>query len=167
MSSNSGGRRSMDDVLSSIRKIIGADRKDADFDDDIPMRLGDPVEGPTKPPAAGEADPISLTPNMRVDLTKLNEDRAGAAAPAMGTGEAVVMHAVEGGKDGEDAVEMDEAALEDMIRRVVREEFAARDAEAEEKMRGVVRTELMGETGQNISRNVQKMIQAEVAKIRT
>jgi hypothetical protein len=70
--------------------------------------------------------------------------------------------------DDEDGLMIDEAALEDMIRRIVREELAAeRDemADAEERMRGLVREELMGELGQNISHNVKRLVASEVERL--
>jgi hypothetical protein len=64
---------------------------------------------------------------------------------------------------------IDEAALEEMIRRIVREELDAQAPAAagpdEDEIRRVMRDELMGETGQNISRNVKKLIEAEVARL--
>ncbi|GMG83608.1 hypothetical protein LNKW23_28210 [Paralimibaculum aggregatum] len=206
MSSSGGNRKSMDDVLSSIRRIIGSEKKEGYDDmpdrdpaeDSGPMTLGAPIsEGRPQAAApespAGEPDPLSLTPNMRVDFTKLAErderTRIGGPAPqpeAMpGAAEAVPAEDAPepyslGEDDDDEAVVIDEAALEDMIRRIVREELevlreteeAARaDAEAaaaserQEEMRSVVREELMGETGKNISRNVQKLIQAEVTRL--
>ncbi len=195
MNTSGGNRKSMDDVLASIRRIIGADKKDGYDDmpepdligrDEPPLALGAPIaEGdPAKtraPEAAPSAsapdapDPLSLTPNMRVDFSKLTEEdppRPEPAAVAPPPPSAPAMPEPEPELADEEAVVIDEAALEDMIRRIVREEIAEREAGAEadaaerrEEMRQVVREELMGPTGQNISRNVQKMIQAEVAKL--
>jgi len=186
MSSNSGNRKSMDDVLSSIRRIIGTERKD-DAEEGAgpaPLKLGDPV-APGRPSGDDGGDALSLTPNMRVDPQRLRTAEAEAGAPRpldLGGMEAPPRPAppepepepapepgtgTEGAED-EDAVVIDEAALEDMIRRIVREELAAAiedDDESEGQMRALVRDELMGETGQNISRNVQAMIRSEVERM--
>ncbi len=204
MSSNGGNRKSMDDVLASIRRIIGAEKKGgyddlpaADQPGEEPLALGTPIRegnpekarGPEPAPTEPAADPLSLTPNMRVDFSKLTEDgpaepvrpEPAAAEPAPGPLGAAPMPEQIGAGPAEpaeapvhedEAVVIDEAALEEMIRRIVREEIDARMGAAadeaaarEDDMRRVVREELMGETGQNISRNVQKMIQAEVKRL--
>lgn len=207
----------MDDVLSSIRRIIGSDKKDpaadrplGDGDGDAPMALGTPIRpggAGSEPPAAGtpaDDGALPLTPNMRVDFSKLTDDNplSGAGAGGVGGGRrdepaapprpepaaapeppAEPVDFLRGASapagpteadhdgDGDDyadeddeAVVIDEAALEEMIRRIVREELDAR-APDDEAMRRVVREELMGETGKNISRNVQALIQSEVKKL--
>lgn len=212
MSSNGGNRKSMDDVLSSIRRIIGAEKKDG-YDElpepggqgaEAPLNLGAPIAAGDPAKAAGgaaaaEGDPLSLTPNMRVDFSKLGDrgddadaTRIGGPAPQPqpmplspeqlgGSREpdpVAPLAAVPdpepsapsypAGDEDDEAVLIDEAALEEMIRRIVREELDAQraaEADRQEEMRQVVRDELMGETGQNISRNVQRMIQAEVSRM--
>ena len=78
MSSNGGNKKSMDDVLSSIRRIIGTEgREDGGGEapraaeeppkgDLPPLRLGDPV---AEPGDADDREPpaLSLTPGMRAD----------------------------------------------------------------------------------------------------
>ncbi|MGF1446841.1 MAG: hypothetical protein ACFBRM_11675 [Pikeienuella sp.] len=215
MNSGGGNRKSMDDVLSSIRRIIGADKKEGYDDmpdqatppqDEAPLTLGDPImpgnraaERPAAPTpddlppmAPPAADPLSLTPNMRVDFSKLTDaDDVPRQAPPEPTALAEPAPMPEPQTEEDEALVIDEAALEDMIRRIVREEIATakeeleaqsaaareadlarqseldaqREAGRTEAMRQVVRDELMGETGQNISRNVQRMIQAELERL--
>lgn len=196
----------MDDVLSSIRRIIGSDAKKDDGGEaplnlepggaQEPLALGTPIQPgsiPEAPRADSEAMP--LTPNMRVDFSKLtDENPLSGASPAAEPTPAPAPHpaaepvdflrsaaAPEEGAEApeesaypdDEAVVIDEAALEEMIRRIVREELAAQPPAApppaappdDEAMRQVVREELMGETGQNISRNVQSLIQAEVSRL--
>lgn len=213
MSSSNGGRRSMDDVLSSIRRIIGAEKRDDgdeyEFDEskyDIPPVGDDPDEPLDLGPALGKAkpgqgggdddEPMSLTPGMRSgrldDEVSLEPgERSGraaartapgsqpatgrdaeedmpmplgrpAAVPDHGGGNAGVPAAF-GEDDGGDAVVIDEAALEDMIRRIVRDEIA--QAVSEDTMKRIVHEELNGELGQRISVNVRRMIQDEVARL--
>lgn len=197
MSSSGGNRKSMDDVLSSIRRIIGAEKKDG-YDDlpdpdgpdagRDPLTLGAPIrpgnpprpDGPDTgagPQAATGSDPLSLTPNMRVDFTKLTRDEPEPSAspeplalsPRQQVAPPAAEPAVAAPSDAdEDAMLIDEAALEEMIRRIVREELDAREGEAgpdDDQIRRVLREELAGETGQNISRNVKKLIGAEVARL--
>jgi len=186
---NDGTGKSMDDVLSSIRKIIGEEAArssgpmplgqpvqpgggqqgsgpmplgqpvqpgDAEKTSGPmplgqpvqpgdaakasgPMPLGQPVQpgdaakasGPMplgQPAAPGSAGPLSLTPNMRAGQ---------ADAPAM---------APAGREDEEEETAViDEAALEEMISRVVREEIDALsedEAAADERAREVARAEV-------------------------
>lgn len=234
MSTNGGNRKSMDDVLSSIRRIIGNEGEEAGGPPrdpgpgaadagpprggTQPLDLGAPI-APPRPTGAtggeGPGDPLSLTPNMRVDFSKLKDDDPDADAPvsppepAMSSGPKLT--AVEPSRpvppmpeslaaeatgtlppapppspadlsahppaDGEtetafadedeDALIIDEAALEDLIRRIVREEIDQVTAgPTDADMRRIVQEELMGDVGQNISRNVQALIKAEVAKLK-
>ncbi|MEL6219896.1 MAG: hypothetical protein AAFR79_15755 [Pseudomonadota bacterium] len=205
--SSGGNRKSMDDVLSSIRKIIGSDRKDDAASmpdmaaDQEPLALGTPIGqgGAQDQQPGGDDGALSLTPNMRVDFSKLTDDNplsgaspaaapatpaspppaAPAPAPAQPTmapppppapepAPAPVASAdvyQDDGLEDDEAVVIDEAALEDMIRRIVREEIEASGPDTG-LIRQVVRDELMGETGQNISRNVTALIQAEVSKLK-
>jgi hypothetical protein len=64
MSNNSGSRKSMDDVLSSIRRIVGSDKRGAEASDDAPMPLGAPLPL-GEPLASGE--PLSLGEPMSGD----------------------------------------------------------------------------------------------------
>jgi len=190
MSSNGGNRKSMDDVLSSIRRIIGNDPKEQDDDagpadaSAEPLRLGEPV-APGRRSSSGSDDKLSLTPNMRTDrLTgepAAPAEQAEEAPLSLGGMEAEPSRPAAAPEppqptqapattvsEDEESIEIDEAALEDMIRRIVREELAtalAEDEEIETRMRAVVQDDLMGETGQNISRNVQAMVRAEVERM--
>ena len=181
----------MDDVLSSIRRIIGAEKRDG-YDDlpgadapdapQDPLTLGAPIRegnparigGGGAERAEAPADPLSLTPNMRVDFTRLTREDETAAPrrplpahdPAPEPARMAAAAAEDDGQD--DGMVIDEAALEELIRRVVREELDAREGAGgadDDTIRRVLREELAGETGRNISRNVQKLIQAEVARL--
>ena len=135
-------RKSMDDVLASIRRIVRAEKspEDADtvddFDDGGPM----PQEV-----LAGDMDaPLELTPDMRMS----DEN---AISPA----DAVVPPRME--------PDMDEEQIKSLIREVVSEEIANGDMNG--IVRDVIRDELTaGEIGGNISRNVLALVQSEVSK---
>lgn len=155
--SDTGNRKSMDDVLASIRRIVKSE-KEGDVADttsltesgsavedavmaDEPARAPDPViDEPV-----GDA-PLALTPDMRSD----NSDDVASGqmdTPASGVAAAV---------DGE--------ALEETVRRVLREEIA-NGALGKDLILSVLTEELTtGQTGNNISVNVMKLIQSEVAK---
>ena len=167
MSSSSGSKKSMDDVLSSIRRIVGTEQEGQGTPQqgggEAPLRLGDPVSGPTRSGGGGGALP--LTPDMRADP---GQGGGGASAPLSLSGMEADRVAAEpepepetpaaaAVSEEEDAVMIDEAALEDMVRRIVREELAralSEDADADSRIRAILRDELMGETGQTISENV-------------
>ena len=135
--SDADSRKSMDDVLASIRRIVRAEKN--------------PEEGETSmdttPPfdEAAEA-PLELTPNMRMDVgSELDH-------PMDSEQTAATM-----------ATNFDEASLKSMIKEVLLEELQS--DQAGELVRSVIRDELVnGEVGSNISQNVMNLIQSEVSK---
>ena len=136
-------RKSMDDVLASIRRIVRAEKQpeDADIaddqDDDGPM--------PQEVTNAGTDSPLELTPDMRMNEGGINPAAAAVVAPPM------------------EAPDLDEDTLKSMVRDVIREELA--DGDMGGAIRDIIKDELTtGEIGGNISRNVLALIQSEVAK---
>ena len=153
--SDNDKRKSMDDVLASIRRIVRSEREPQAED-------AEPVSGtPNKPGGAGDM-PLELTPAMMSDEadeaeapTSVSafvsapeplEDSIFAAQPAAPAGPAV-----------------DEERLRELIREVLMEELA--DGEGADLVREIIRAELTtGEIGGNISRNVLRLIRSEIAK---
>ena len=192
--SNETERRSMDDVLASIRRIIRSDKsvseaanssETAPGDDPVKRRLArsDTVQtapagdaqaavstgareagtmqpgskssatgpGTARPAAANPAAqdaPLSLTPDMMVSAPPLPQQTIAQSAPppAQQPEATAPAPAVVEQKPAPAPLVLDEAAIEGMVRRVLHEE-------------------LMGQVGQNISANVQRMIEMEVAKL--
>lgn len=136
-------RKSMDDVLASIRRIVRAEKQpeDAevteDLDDDGPI--------PQEVTNAGVDSPLALTPDMRMHEGGVNPAAEVVVAPAM------------------EAPEVDEETIKSMVRDVIRDELASGDMSG--AVRDIIRDELTtGEIGGNISKNVLTLIQSEVAK---
>lgn len=169
----------MDDVLSSIRRIIGSDKRDDDdafesgadkyyvppVGEEPPLELGPSLD------RESSGEPMPLTPGMRAAEPGQGglgdgPGRHGGAADQVPTPARPDAPVPSDSADdqGGDAVVIDEAALEDMIRRIVRDEVAAA-LPGDDRMREVVHEELQGDVGQNISENVQRLIRAEVARI--
>ncbi len=134
-------RKSMDDVLASIRRIVRSDRPDPGSDafDDA---------------AAGSSDePLLLTPDMRTD----GGGEAGAAPLGDYAEAAAASPEAEGPPPAPDP-------LHAMIRAVLIEELGgetARDA-----VRAIIRDELVnGEIGGNLSQNVVRLVRDEVTRL--
>lgn len=179
MSSSGGNRKSMDDVLSSIRRIIGTDKQEGRAVDDrdlsgteepAPLDLGAPIgKGAPSRDEPEEGTPMPLTSNMRVGFDHMDEDdatrvaHAHRATPGFPTADSAPADVQVPGPEADETTEIDEAALEDMIRRIVRDEIA--QAVSEDTMKRIVHEELNGELGQRISVNVRRMIQDEVARL--
>jgi len=182
----------MDDVLSSIRRIIGADKRGDELGEggvdkyyvpsldesaEAPLELGNPSGG------RGGAEPMPLDPGMRADAPSdrlaarrhsgglrglepgAGADEPSPAVPMPVRGSEASDVPANAEPEGSDAMVIDEAALEDMVRRIIRDEVA-RAMPGEDAMRRVVHEELQGELGQRISENVQRMIQDEVSRLR-
>ena len=175
-------RKSMDDVLASIRRIVRAERdevNDGAVDADI-----------VPDSKAGDA-PLALTPEMMsADEAAANnaldastpasdpQDNEGAdmnvndpddASTELRTARvARFVNPPEPVDDDEPAspsvgLDLDADELRDLIREVVREELA--DGRAAGIVRDIIKAELTtGEIGGNISRNVLRLIRSEVAK---
>jgi hypothetical protein len=146
---NSTDRKSMDDVLASIRRIVRAEKE------------------PETQPASRDAprgqgwtedEPLALTPDMRSDSgsetgTVDPEAIARPAAPALPPAPA----------EGGEAAMPDRETLRRMVREILADELT--NGSADQTVREIIRDELMnGEIGGNISQNVARLIRAEVAK---
>ncbi|MEM7686272.1 MAG: hypothetical protein AAF293_15705 [Pseudomonadota bacterium] len=155
--SDTDNRKSMDDVLASIRRIVRAEK------DPVSTQEADPVaetgfETPPEPETEA-IEPLALTPEMRMtpdvnvpDVpSDLDETPLGSTTAAV----ADVVPSVA------DALDPDQ--IREMVREVVMEQLGG--ADAGEMIRSVIRDELTtGEIGGNISQNVMRLIQAEVGK---
>ena len=138
--SNSDTRKSMDDVLASIRRIVRAEKEPEDAvqpeTDAAPE-----TDGLTRPD-----QPLELTPDMRM------HDQAAAAAPAADPVDPPMP-----------APGLDEGAIRELIRQVLQEELS--NGGADPLIRAVIRDELTkGSTGSNISKNVLRLVRAEIQK---
>jgi hypothetical protein len=156
-------RKSMDDVLASIRRIVRTERQDADAAGTDQTAHGG-REGFVHETDIEE--PLILTPEMRIDRVDAPEDSrdAGSAyAPADAPSELDADIA-----DASAAPAMPDAeTLRTVLREILREELpqALSDARVADAVREIVRDELVhGEIGDNISRNVERLIRDEVAK---
>lgn len=141
-------RKSMDDVLASIRRIVRAEKQPAPND-------ATEIEDETIAESEREAgdSPLALTPDMRLsdaeqaEMNKVDEAASFVSAPPM----------------VEPIPSMNDETIKSMIRDVIEEELSS--GRGAELVRAVIRDELTtGEIGGNISRNVLRMIRAEVAK---
>ncbi len=185
MDTDTDARKSMDDVLASIRRIVRAERDEIS---DGPVDADVVPEAKTN--AAGDI-PLALTPDMmsadetpdnmtpRAPMpatdphdnegTDMNVDDADDANAELRTAQvARFVNPPEPAEEVEKAsssvgLNLDEDELRDLIREVVREELA--DGRAAGIVRDIIKAELTtGEIGGNISRNVLRLIRSEVAK---
>ncbi len=142
-------RKSMDDVLASIRRIVRSDTPDAISDE----------EGSEVSSAEAAEEPLLLTPEMRID---------GGAEAAGGTSEEDDAEPSAGPAPGPRAGSPAPDALHAMVRAILLEELGdgpGRDA-VRDAVREVVRDELVhGEIGDNVSRNVVQLVRDEVARL--
>lgn len=156
--SNENERRSMDDVMASIRRIIRSERSAEPETTKESFASDAEVVDETAEVSPEANEPFSLTEDMRVEdseaeAPKPEHDDAASIPPTPEVAEPEVPQATSVGEvttaepdmPQQNAVSLDESAIEDMIRRVLREE-------------------LMGEIGQNISANVTRMIETEVTR---
>ena len=170
--SESETRKSMDDVLASIRRIVRSEKEPEEAiqqpEEDAAAAMAAPEPAPepepvaTPEPLAGTAAdsaeaPLALTPEMRMDQD--GEDDGAVAnetmeAPVTQDPEPSVAEPLAPNSDGK---------LRAMVREVLREEMASE--EVSDFVRSVIRDELVnGEIGSNISQNVMALIQSEVSK---
>lgn len=145
--SNENERRSMDDVMASIRRIIRSERAAEPETEKESFATDAEVVDEVANEPAEKAEPFSLTDDMRVEEEGSSQPETEPAdtAPVPGPGSGGEITTAEPEAPEQPAVSLDESAIEDMIRRVLREE-------------------LMGEIGQNISANVTRMIETEVTR---
>ena len=158
--SNNETKKSMDDVLASIRRIVRSEREPDVEDAETAEVVEDTAKG-------GDA-PLALTPEM---MREAGEEGDDGGAPGPG-GAAEVVSAPEPPADGgyvptapvATAVPgPSDAQIRQIVREVIREELS--DGDASGLVRGIIKAELTtGEIGANISRNVLRLIRSEVAK---
>ena len=159
-------RKSMDDVLASIRRIVRAEREGTD---------DGPVDADVIPDSDPDGDvPLALTPDMMSEAERAGDAAAAPPAAAKKTGEPTdrtvdVARFVKAPEPPDDLVPaaaapgLDEDQIRDLIREVVAEEL--KNGAAEGLVREIIKAELTtGEIGANISRNVLRLIRSEVAK---
>lgn len=136
-------QRDVNDVLSSIRKLVSAeaDARTKDAEIGFPARNGKALAD-----AEGDAKPLVLTTDLRVVAR-----RKSAADEVAGDPLRLV------------PADESEAALTESV---VQEppKVATGDEELREIVRDVLREELEGEIGERISRNVLQMIRREIAR---
>ena len=143
--SNGTDRKSMDDVLASIRRIVRAEKEP----DAEPAPRDMPLVGAR---TGGGDEPLALTPDMRSDREIEPEAISRPDGPDLSAEQVPGTSATP-----------DRETLRELVREILAEELKTGDAEG--AVRGIVRDELMhGEIGRNISQNVLNLIQAEVAK---
>ena len=164
--SDTGNRKSMDDVLASIRRIVRAEKDPETLQD---AQVIPETAMPMEPPAAEvveETIPLELTPDMRMSEEEAAEDAEVSAAEEsapmapMAMDEPVAEPVAAAGA-GVEALDPD--MIRDMVRDVVMEQLSGTDAD--QLIRDVIKNELTaGEIGANISNNVLRLIQSEVGK---
>lgn len=142
--SDTDNRKSMDDVLASIRRIVRSEKEpNAEPEVAAPSVVSpDDMDGP-----------LELTPDMRMD-------------PAEGAPEAPAVTPFDAPAPAPEHLagsSLDEEAIRNVVREVLLEML--QDSDAGDLVRGIIREELVnGEIGGNISQNVMAMIQSEVSK---
>jgi hypothetical protein len=133
-------RKSMDDVLASIRRIVRND-KDAE--------PGEPVDRGLLPEETDNGA-LLLTPEMRID----------AGAEAAGT---ALAHDADASHAPVEPRAQVPDALSALVRAILLEEL--RDGPARDAVREIIRDELIhGETGGNVSANVIRLVRGEVMR---
>ena len=166
-------RKSMDDVLASIRKIVKAEREAGGaepveeavpFDGDAPLALTvdmmssqsqpDPVHDVLEAPVGGD-EAGDARPRAADIATYVSAPDPIEAAPVELAPEPVPQPAPTPALDAD--------SLRALVREVIREELSS--GEAEGLVRQIITTELTtGAVGANISRNVLRLIRNEIAK---
>ena len=154
--SDTENRKSMDDVLASIRKIVRAEK------DPESVQEAEAVPTETSPLSgnAGMADesaaPLALTPDM------LMADDAAETVEAVAEPMAEASEAVETVQEtASEAMGIDPDTIRGMVREVVMEQLKGPDADG--LIRNIIRAELTtGDVGANISKNVLRLIRTEV-----
>ena len=160
--SDTENRKSMDDVLASIRRIVRAE-KDPDGVQNVDgvTETSDHETAPATPDKVvaapvDDSAPLALTPDMRMGSDAPIVDTvetAPAATPSEFTSDVTTSAYA--------APEPD--AIRQIVREVVLEQLGGNDADM--LIRNVIRDELVsGDIGSNISQNVLRLIQTEVSK---
>lgn len=150
-------RKSMDDVLASIRRIVRAE-KDPEAAQDAVEVQADAAEVVASTVGVAESAPLALTPDMRVEDEMAPEAEMDAHEPA----QTPVSAEVGEPEIAAAAPALDPEMIREMVREVVMEQLAGDDAD--QLIRGVIRDELVtGDVGANISKNVMRLIQSEIS----
>ncbi|PRY94445.1 hypothetical protein BCF33_0033 [Hasllibacter halocynthiae] len=165
----------IEDVLASIRRMVSEDAKGGDPDPGSGERPPVTPLGPS--PAAPGA--LVLTPDFRVHggqagredpragITE-EEPRAGRTPSAEAAGEreatagAEEAESADPAKRAEEGAPLDEDALRDVVRELLREELAGGDLRL--LIADVLREELQGALGERITRNVRKLVRREIGQ---
>lgn len=154
--SDTESRKSMDDVLASIRRIVRAEKDPETVQEAEPIAPDPgPVDGGAQ--TVDEAEPLALTPEMRMGEDVAAQAAVPPADPAP-LDSAPVAPVVD-----QMGASLDQDAIRAMVREVVLEQLGGPDGDS--LIRGVIRDELTtGEIGSNISQNVMRLIQSEIGK---
>lgn len=148
--SDTDERKSMDDVLASIRRIVRSE-KDPEPAVAVPEAEAKPVTGAAD---GGEEMPLELTADMRTDEAPEMAGAAPVTDSQIGASATVAAAA---------APSFDMDQIKEMVREVVMEQLSGEQGGA--LVKNILKEELMsGEIGSNMSQNVMALIQAEVAK---
>lgn len=161
--SDTENRKSMDDVLASIRRIVRAEKDPETLQDAQVIQETAKTMEPAVAEIVEESVPLELTPDMRMSPEEPEE--AASSADVVEPVEPVAPVAMDVPSDvpSEEAAEFDPDMIRDMVRDVVMEQLAG--ADGDKLIRDVIRNELTaGEIGANISKNVLRLIQSEVGK---
>lgn len=161
--SDTENRKSMDDVLASIRRIVRAEKDPETLQDAQVIQETAMTMEPVVAEVVEESVPLELTPDMRMSPEEPEE--AISSVDVVEPVEPVAPVAMDAPSDvpSEEAAEFDPDMIRDMVRDVVMEQLAG--ADGDKLIRDVIRNELTaGEIGANISKNVLRLIQSEVGK---
>lgn len=158
--SDSDNRKSMDDVLASIRRIVRSEKEPVSESAPTATDVGTAAETDE-----GAADaPLELTPSMRMDDYVEDQD-----APVKEDQDEPVEDATIVQPDPPEMADVPAAPaistdeIRTMVREVVLEQLSGDDAGR--LVRDIIKDELVnGEIGSNISNNVMALIQSEIAK---
>ena len=156
--SDTEDRKSMDDVLASIRRIVRSE-KDPEQAEIMPEQEPTPMAGDVSQEPTADI-PLALTPEMLMEGEEEDGDDVTDAETVSESGpsETPVVAPPVGGLPS-----VDPDQIKQMVRDVVMEQLGGEDAG--KLVRGIIRDELVnGEVGMNISHNVLALIQAEISK---
>ena len=156
--SNGHDRKSMDDVLASIRRIVRAEKEP-----DAETTGGTPDDGDLRDDFRARPDePLALTPDMRMRGGDDGRNGGGVEPEAIARPAGTAWSAA-ATPAGSTAAAPDRETLRRMVREILLEELTSGAADG--AVRGIIRDELMnGEIGGNISQNVLRLIQSEIAR---
>lgn len=164
--SDTESRKSMDDVLASIRRIVRSEKEPAEAD--VASEVADLATDAAAETMDAADAPLELTPDMRLDdapetSTPDHMSVPPAINPAMDPPPSSETQMESSTVPGGTAVATSDDEIREIVRAVLLEELKG-DAFAD-IVRSILRDELYtGETGSNISQNVMTLIETEIAK---